>query len=290
MFLGITPTFNSRRKPAWPRAAQVNSGHPCCRGLVAGWLLGEGSGTSVRDVLGRHHGATQNTPVWTGTGKFGPALSFNGTTQYATITDTTSLRPPSLSVVAWFKLSGTPSFATVVCKPYSGPVWSSPFVSWLIRLNNSNTIEIDVGNGTTYTGASGTDSLTFSLSTGVWYQVGFSYDQSVLRMFVNGVFRQQATNVTGAVGYGSPPVMFAGDYAASPAGDYFPGTIDHCLLYNRALSDAEFSQLYFSPFAFLAAPQTRRTWVNTTAAAISYPQLERGTRGLARGMCLGLAH
>src|SRR5688572_15465638 len=60
-------------------------------GLVAAYGFNEGSGTVVTDVSGNgNDGATTNT-TWSTAGKFGAALSFNGTSSWVTVNDSSSL-------------------------------------------------------------------------------------------------------------------------------------------------------------------------------------------------------
>jgi hypothetical protein len=125
--------------------------------LVGYWKFDEGAGTTAADSSGNgNNGTLINGPTWTGVtaplSYSNPqALSFDGVNSYVRIPDSSTLRPGSITTSAWFYLSSTPSPAkTVVGKAYNGPAWSSPFVSWLMRINSTTKLELDVGNGSTY--------------------------------------------------------------------------------------------------------------------------------------------
>src|SRR5690348_15683757 len=56
-------------------------------GLVAAYGFNEGSGTSVNDISGNGNTGTITGATWSGSGKFGGALSFDGTSSLVTIND-----------------------------------------------------------------------------------------------------------------------------------------------------------------------------------------------------------
>src|SRR5689334_9457365 len=60
-------------------------------GLVAAYGFEENTGTTTADVSGSNNGGTLNGATWTTAGKFGNALSFNGTSNWVTVADANSL-------------------------------------------------------------------------------------------------------------------------------------------------------------------------------------------------------
>jgi chitodextrinase len=70
--------------------------------LVTAYSFNEGSGTSVADLSGNGNTGTISNATWTASGKFGSALSFNGTTSQITINDSPTLRLTSgMTIEAW---------------------------------------------------------------------------------------------------------------------------------------------------------------------------------------------
>src|SRR5262245_21265055 len=61
-------------------------------GLVAAYAFNEGAGTSTADLSGSGNAGTIAGATWTTQGKFGNALSFNGTSARVTVADAPSLR------------------------------------------------------------------------------------------------------------------------------------------------------------------------------------------------------
>ena len=62
-----------------------------CRGLVGAWGFDEGSGTTTADQSGSSNTGTLSNATWSTLGKFGNALSFNGTNASVTVPDSNSL-------------------------------------------------------------------------------------------------------------------------------------------------------------------------------------------------------
>ena len=54
-------------------------------GLVAAYGFNQASGVQVTDASGQGNGGTISGATWTTAGKFGGALSFNGTSAWVTV-------------------------------------------------------------------------------------------------------------------------------------------------------------------------------------------------------------
>jgi hypothetical protein len=71
-------------------------------GLVAAYGFNEGSGTTVIDASGNGNTGTISGASWVTSGKYGTALSFNGTNNWVTIPDNASLDlTTGMTVEAW---------------------------------------------------------------------------------------------------------------------------------------------------------------------------------------------
>ena len=70
-------------------------------GLVAAYGMNEGSGVSVADSSGQNNAGTGRSTSWAD-GKYGKALSFNGSSSWVTVQDAASLRlTTGMTVSAW---------------------------------------------------------------------------------------------------------------------------------------------------------------------------------------------
>ncbi len=80
----------------------TTSAPPPGTGLVAAYGFNEGTGTTVADSSGNNNNGTLSNATWATAGKFGKALSFNGTTAFVSIPDSTSLHLTSgMTLEAW---------------------------------------------------------------------------------------------------------------------------------------------------------------------------------------------
>ena len=71
-------------------------------GLVAAYGFNEGAGTTAQDASGNGNTGSIGTATWTTAGKYGNALTFNGTSARVTVPDATSLRlTTAMTLEAW---------------------------------------------------------------------------------------------------------------------------------------------------------------------------------------------
>src|SRR5206468_9878662 len=71
-------------------------------GLVAAYGFEEASGTGVADSSGRGNNGSISGATWTTSGRYGQALSFNGTNAYVEIPDSSSLDlTTGMTLEAW---------------------------------------------------------------------------------------------------------------------------------------------------------------------------------------------
>src|ERR1044072_6410775 len=68
----------------WPMCAQA-------QGLVAAYSFNQGTGSTVTDLSGNNITGTIVGATWTTQGKYGNALSFNGSTSYVDLGNPTAL-------------------------------------------------------------------------------------------------------------------------------------------------------------------------------------------------------
>src|SRR5207244_3790164 len=102
----VTTEYNNQNSPA----TFITMGSESCAtptptpapGLVAAYGFNEGSGTVVNDASGTGNNGTINGATWTTSGKYGNALTFNGTNARVTINNAASLQLTSgMTLEAW---------------------------------------------------------------------------------------------------------------------------------------------------------------------------------------------
>ena len=77
------------------------------------------------------------------------------------------------------------------------------------------------------------------LPVGVWSHIAVTYDNTAIRLYVNGALRSTFTT-TGAISASTAPLQIGGNNVFSlPGTEFFAGLIDEVRVYNRALSATE---------------------------------------------------
>jgi hypothetical protein len=217
-----TPTATPTPTPtATPTPTPTST--PVPGSLVAAYSFNEGSGTTVHDASGNSHtGTLQGGTSWATSGKYGKALSFNGTNAYVNIPNSSLLQlRTAMTLEAWVnptKLTG---------------VWRDV----IYKGNDNYYLEADSTSGKPATRATTGGSLlgTSSPAVNTWTHLTGTYDGATLRFYVNGV-QVSSRAQTGAITISTNALQIGGD---SIYGQYFSGIVDEVRVYSRALSATE---------------------------------------------------
>jgi Concanavalin A-like lectin/glucanases superfamily len=192
-------------------------------GLVAAYGFNEGSGTTVHDAsTNGNNGTLQGGASWTTSGKYGKAISFNGTNAYVNVPSSSSLQLTSaMTLEAWVN----PSLLT------------GHWQDVIYKGNDNYYLEADSTSAKPATRCTSGGALfgTGALTTNTWTHLAGTYDGATLRLYVNGV-QVSSRAQTGPVATSTNPLQIGGD---SIYGQYFQGRIDEVRVYNRALSATE---------------------------------------------------
>lgn len=201
----------------------MNAGHPSVGspvGSYAGyWKFDEGYGNPKDQSVNGNNG-TNNGATWTNNGKFGKALSFNGTSSYVDMGTPTNLQLQYFTALSWIKTS------TVVSQSafsYSAPNSSG----WGITLNTTaTTLDFDDNYVAVVL------SHSVNLFDGKWHQVGIYRDTgNNVGLILDGQIVKTGT-YAGTFGFGN---MQIGRRNATQ-GNYFKGLIDEVKIYPFALT------------------------------------------------------
>ena len=194
--------------------------------LVAAYAFDEGSGSSVADLSGNGNVGALDGASWTTAGKFGSALSFNGSSSRVRVPDAPSLDLTSaVTLEAWvYPAAAQSDWRAVVQKEAD---------SYLLSASSFGTLR--PATGVTVGGSVPNAFGPNALPVGVWSHLAMTYDGATLRLYVNGV-QVASTPVTGAITSTGNPLWIGGN---SPYGEYFNGRIDEVRVYRAALSQAE---------------------------------------------------
>jgi hypothetical protein len=228
------PTASPTPTPSGTAAPSPTPNSTPLPGLVAAYGFNQGSGTTVTDSSGNGLTGTIQGATWTTGGKYGNALSFNGTNSYVDVGNPTLLQMTgSMTWSAWVKAAANPADdGQIVSKANSGNGW---------QLKTSP----DTGPhtfGVKVTGSSNSAAQRYSTTVrqlNVWYHVAGVYNASArtLDIYVNGVLDNGV--LVGTVPTSQATNNVNVNIGRRTGGFYFNGIIDEVRIYNRALSAAE---------------------------------------------------
>ena len=195
-------------------------------GLVAAFGFNEGSGVQTHDASGQGNTGTISSATWTTAGKYGNALSFNGTSAWVTVADAASLDLTNgMTIEAWVNPTSNAGWRTIVLKEkYGGLAYS-------LYSANGSARPAGYVYTTSEVGLAGTAALPLN----TWAHLAVTFDGTTMRMFVNGV--QVSTRaLTESIVVSDQPLRIGGN---ALVGEYYIGMIDEVRIYNRALTAAE---------------------------------------------------
>jgi hypothetical protein len=231
-----------------------NTTSPPPSGLVSAYSFNEGSGTVVNDVSGNgNNGAVSNT-AWSASGRYGGALSFNGSSSRVNIPDSASLDlTTGMTIEAWVQPTTLSGWRTILMKEQSAGL-----VYGLYANSDTNRPSAHV-----YISSESDTRGTAQLAVNTWTHLAATYDGSMLRIFVNGA--QVSTRSLGGNILTSTSALRIG--GNSIWGEYFAGLIDEVRIYNRALTAAEIQTDMNTPINSTPPPDTIPPTVSMTAPA-----------------------
>ncbi len=210
----------------------MNGGHPAGGSPVGSqvgyWKFDEGQGTTANNSGngGSTLNGTINGATWTNDGKFGKALSFDGSNDYANTSSRIIDSTNSFSVSGWVKFSSLSS-------NYSVPLWNgvdSTTGGFGLGYRKPNSRVIYAGWG------SSAGEVAGPISTdNTWYYLSSVYDGSKHKFYVNGVLQGSVNFSTS--NFASGTTTFGN--LSSGNGYWFNGLIDEVKVYNYALTDSD---------------------------------------------------
>jgi len=208
--------------------------HPRYDKCVGHWLLNEGGGIVAYDVSGnRSHATLVSAPPWVN-GQFGPALSFDGTADYATVSPTITL-------------AGNVTYA----------MWVKPVTSTYRTCLGPNINDTGVAINTTnnVVGVDTTDRIVSigTVPNGSWSHIAVTWDGTTASVYINGRLDNTSAN---QIRFN---VVLLGTDRSVVLDETFEGAMDDIRVYARCLGGGEIQSLYLDPFLeFRPVPGVRR--------------------------------
>ena len=198
-------------------------------GLVAAYGFDEGSGTTTADQSGSGNVGTISGATWSSSGKFGKALSFNGTNSFVSVAGSSTLNlTNAMTIEAWVNPNSLTSsgWNTVVLKERPG------YYAYALYGNTGT----NRPSANAFVGSTDADTRgTAQIPSNAWTHLAATYDGTTLALYVNGTQVSQ-TAVGGSIVTSTGALKIGGN---AIWGEFFSGLIDEVRIYNRTLSSAQ---------------------------------------------------
>jgi methionine-rich copper-binding protein CopC len=194
--------------------------------LVASYGFNEGKGSILNDLSGNGNDGTIRNATWTRSGKYGGALTFNGSNSLVTVKDSASLHLGStMTIEAWVNPKKVDnSWRDVVFKNDS-----------IYYLEATSPTRNAPAAGAKIGGQKNLAHGPSALPTNSWTYLAATYDGSTLRLYING-YQSGSVTKSGSIANSSNPLQIGGD---GILGQFFNGAIDEVRIYNNRLSPAQ---------------------------------------------------
>jgi Concanavalin A-like lectin/glucanases superfamily len=210
--------------------------------LVGQWHFDEGTGQTVSDSTGNGNNGTIISGTSWVPGRFGSALSFDGTNGRVLVKDNLALEPPtSVTMSAWVKAAGSPGDYRYIaakgasdCTTASYALYTGPSGGLVFYVSKNR------GTGFVRSPDAGK-----AIWDGSWHMAVGTYDGSSVRLYIDGRQVGDGTARAGSLEYVLPNSndLFIGDYpACQPA--TFGGQIDELNIWKGALGEAAIKAAY----------------------------------------------
>ena len=217
-------------------------------GLVGWWKLDEGTGSTAADSSGlSNNGTLTNSPTWA-TGQIGGALAFNGSSQYAYMTNVVE-GTNKFSAFCWVKSTTTTLNASILSGHYSAALNKR---AWRLHYGSASTGTLSATMTSDGLTPSGGNSKTYmtplnTFNNGAWAHFGITWNAGTLTMFTNGVPVAPAMSTDATftnVFPSSEPCSIACVNPSTGGTTFGDVTVDDVRIYNRALSASEVQTIY----------------------------------------------
>ena len=210
--------------------------------LVGWWKLDDGGGSTALDSAGSNNGSLHNSPSWVA-GKIAPyALSFDGSSQYVSVSSTPSnfnFSSGTFSMSAWIKTTtnGAAILSTITS--------AGGYVGWEWAISQG-LATINPGIPSFYNGSAWVSANT-AINDGNWHNIVLTYDGTNIKFYLDG--NLDKTVADGNPSYQGNPLLM-GHRTDSTYPLYFGGMLDDVRIYSRNLISSDVTQLYaYSPSA-----------------------------------------
>lgn len=208
-----------------------------------------GSGNTCYDISGKNnHGFLINTPTFNSAGALSN-FSFNGSDEYINIStspNTFTYNRSSFTVMGWVRFTSLPNppyTGTIIAKWNVGSGQANEFILNTSDSTRTFVFAVDFEDGQSPDGTVNDLVTTNTIyTTNTWYHVCGSFNNGVLKIYLNGILENSVTNLnhttvkTDNTAYLRSAMFYTNIFSV--------GQRSIIQMYNRALSDTEVLQNY----------------------------------------------
>lgn len=242
-------------------------------GLVAAYGFNEGSGSTAADASGTGNAGTIVNPTWSASGRYGAALSFNGSNRRVDVPNSSSLQlTTAMTLEAWVN-------PTTVTSAWRDVIYKGNDNFYLSATTSSSSRP---AGGAIVSGGYAEVFGAGALPVNTWTHLTTTFDGAALRLYVNGALVSTVARA-GTIATSTNPLQIGGD---SIFGQYFAGTIDEVRVYNTALSQTQIQADMNTPIGALPVINGRSRETAPQRARLSaqaFPFQPLLTRGRPQG-------
>ena len=257
----------------WGLASQARAATP---GLVAAYAFSESAGTTTADQSGKNHTGTLSNVARTTSGRYGRALSFNGTSSIVRVADAADLDlTTGMTLEAWVRPAGSVRRSrTIASKTRAGGGFP-----YGLELNAGRP-----GGFGRVRGACPSEPIARpELRSGSGHSVATTFDGATIRTYRNGT-KVAETPAAGTISASADALEIGADTAW---GEHFQGVIDNVRVYARAVTATELAADSAADVAPTATPTptptatptptpTGTNWMPTRPSAASRTLISGG--------------
>jgi hypothetical protein len=204
------------------------------------------NGDNVNDSSGNSRNGTNVNNVTFTTGKIGNAFTFNGSSNYVALPNSSFDFTGDFSISTWVKIPANPSGWCGIFSNYNYELGSN--LGYLIQLTTDRKIAFGVHSAV---GSSNVYSTT-TVALNTWYHITVRRDSVAKRseLYINGVFEGEAINTNITIGYGTRAIQpTIGAIRTNNQGvlttyNFLNGSVDGLTIWNKKLTDNEILSLY----------------------------------------------
>lgn len=206
------------------------------------WPLSEDTGTISTDEGAANVLTFNGNAAWDD-GRIGAGISFDGTGDYLTAPNSSSLNigDADFTAACWVKLTNQSTWQQILAKVKAEGSFTSPYFSWhLFAGHNSTTNFTPMFQVVNASSVSVNIASSVQVLYGDWVHLVGVYDGVNVKIYVNGTLRGTAAQTGNVLQYTQP--FYVGAHGGP--GEYMKGVIDEIRIYDDAFTAAQVLELY----------------------------------------------